>query len=415
MATVNPFKIAQNQVDEAAKFIDIDPEFIEIIKQPQRIIEVTIPIKMDNGKTKIFTGFRVQHNNARGPYKGGLRYHPNVSLDEVKALALWMTFKCSVVDIPYGGSKGGIIVDPHKLSAAELQRLTRGYVDKIFEFIGPRKDIPAPDVYTNSQVMAWILDEYNHISREHNPGVVTGKPLELEGSKGRDTATSKGGIIVLDELLNKLGIAKNDVTVAIQGFGNAGANMAELLHEEGFKIIAISDSKGAIVAKNQIDPRALLEHKKKTGSVIGFNGTTSISQEELLCLDATVIIPAALEDVFTEAIAKKVKAKIIVELANGPTTLEADHIFAKKGILLIPDILANAGGVTVSYFEWVQNLTRDYWSAEKVAKRLDEKMRQAFSDIYALSELKHITLRQAAYAISMERILASVKLRGNGN
>jgi glutamate dehydrogenase/leucine dehydrogenase len=415
MAAVNPFEIAQNQLAEAAKFIDVDKELLEILKQPQRIIEVSIPIKMDNGKTKIFTGFRVQHNNARGPYKGGLRYHPNVSLEEVKALALWMTFKCSVVDIPYGGAKGGIIVDPHKLSQAELQRLTRGYVDRIYEFIGPRKDIPAPDVYTNSQIMSWILDEYNHISREHNPGVVTGKPVELEGSKGRDTATSKGGIIVLDELLRNLGIEKSAVTVAIQGYGNAGANMAELLHDEGFKVIAVSDSKGGILAKNQIDPQALSEHKRKTGSVVGFNGSTPITQEELLTLDATVIIPAALEDVFTKENANRVKAKIIVELANGPTTLEADHIFAQKGIPVIPDILANAGGVTVSYFEWVQNLTRDYWSAEKVHDRLDEKMRSAFADIYTLSNQKKITLRQAAYAIAIERIISSIKLRGNGN
>lgn len=415
MAKINPFLIAQHQVQEAANFCDIPSDYLEILKVPQKILEVTIPIKMDSGETKIFTGFRVQHNNFRGPYKGGLRYHPDVNLDEVKALALWMTFKCAVVDIPFGGAKGGIIVDPHKLSGAELQRLTRGYVDKIFEFIGPRKDIPAPDVYTNSQVMSWILDEYDHISREHQPGVVTGKPVELEGSLGRDIATSAGGIIVLDRLLKKLGISKTKTTVAIQGYGNAGANMAELLYKEGYKIIAVSDSKGAILSASQIDPHALSEHKKKSGSVVGFKNTKSITQEQLLELPATVIIPAALEDVFTKEVALKVKAKIILELANGPTTTEADHIFAKKGIQVVPDILANAGGVTVSYFEWVQNLTRDYWNLETVEKRLDEVMEKSFEDIFDLAEQKKITLRQAAYAIALERIYKSVKLRGSGN
>lgn len=415
MAKINPFLTAQNQLQESAKYSKITKEYLEILKHPQRTIEVSIPVRMDNGKIQIFTGFRVQHNNYRGPYKGGLRYHPDVNLEEVKALSLWMTFKCSVVNIPFGGGKGGIIVDPHKLSDGELERLTRAYIDKIYDLIGPRKDIPAPDVYTNSQVMSWILDEFDHISREHHPGVVTGKPIELEGSLGRSTATSAGGIIVLDELLNKLNLDKKEVSVAIQGFGNAGSNIAELLHEEGFKIFAVSDSKGGIKSNEPIDPLALIAHKKKTGSVINFPNTTNISQNELLELPMTVIIPAALEDVFTKEVANKVKAKIILELANGPTTLEADRIFSKKKILVIPDILANAGGVTVSYFEWVQNLTRDYWDLEEIKLRLDKVMRQAFENIYNLSTNKKISLRQAAYAIALDRIYESIRLRGSEN
>jgi glutamate dehydrogenase (NAD(P)+) len=415
MVNLNPFEIAQKQIEGSAKYSKITSEYLDILKQPQRILEVNIPVRMDDGRTRIFTGFRVQHNNYRGPYKGGLRYHPGVNLNEVKALALWMTFKCAVVDIPYGGGKGGIIVDPKKLSDGELQRLTRGYVDKVFDLIGPRKDIPAPDVYTNPQIMSWILDEFNHISREHQPGVVTGKPVELEGSLGRNIATSKGGIIVLDALLKKLGVSKDKTMVAIQGFGNAGANMAELLHEEGYHILAVSDSKGGILSEEPIDVHSLLNHKKKTGSVINFKGCKNITQEELLALPVTVIIPAALEDVFTKEVASRVKAKVILELANGPSTPEADKIFKEKGIPVVPDILANAGGVTVSYFEWVQNLTRDYWSLDHVTERLTEIMNTSFEDIYQLSEIKRITLRQAAYAIALDRIYESIRLRGNGN
>lgn len=415
MASINPFKTAQDQITQASKFLKIDHELIDVLKEPQRVIEVSLPIRMDNGKTKIFRGFRSQHNNYRGPYKGGVRYHPGVNVDEIKALSIWMTFKCAVVGIPFGGAKGGIIVDPHQLSKTEKERLTRAYVDKIFEFIGPYKDIPAPDVYTDGQIMSWILDEYNHISREHNPAVVTGKPIEVEGSQGRDTATSTGGVIVLDELFKRLGIKREEATVAIQGFGNAGANVADILYHQGFKIVAVADSKGAVVSTDQIDPHALLKHKQKTGSVIGFKSTKSISTEDFLKLDVTVIVPAALENVFTKETAGSVKAKIILELANGPTTLEADEIFHKKNIIVIPDILANAGGVTVSYFEWVQNLSRDYWSHEEVSRRLEEIMASSFETIYEKSQQHKITLRTAAFVVALERILASINLRGNGN
>lgn len=415
MLEINPFESVKRQIDDAAKISHFEKEYLEFLKHPQKIIEVSIPIKMDSGKTEIFTGFRVQYNNYRGPYKGGIRYHPGVNLDEMKALAAWMTFKCAVVNLPFGGAKGGIIVDPHKLSAGELQRLTRAYVDRIFEFIGPKKDIAAPDVYTNAQVMSWILDEYNHISREHSPAVVTGKPVELEGSEGRDTATSTGGVIVLDELLKHFGIPREHAKLAIQGFGNVGANIANILYHQGFQIVAVSDSRGAIFSQDQIDPHALTDHKKKTGSVVGFKGTKNISQEELLESDVAVIIPAALENVFTEENAKKVKAKIILELANGPTTPEADQVFTEKGIVVIPDILANAGGVTVSYFEWVQNLSREHWPLEKVENRLREVMTQSFEAIYELSIQKKNTLRQAAFCIALERICQSIRLRGNGN
>ncbi len=415
MAKNNPFLTAQKQIDLASKYLEIDHDLVEILKEPQRVVEVALPIRMDNGKIKIFRGFRSQHNNYRGPYKGGIRFHPDVNIDEIKALSVWMTFKCAAVGIPFGGAKGGIIVDPHKLSKAEKEKLTRAYVDKIFEFIGPYKDIPAPDVYTDGQIMSWILDEYNHISREHNPAVVTGKPVAVEGSLGRDTATSMGGVIVLDKLLKRIGIERDKASVAIQGFGNAGANVADILYHQGFKIVAVADSKGAIVSRNQIDPHALVEHKKKTGSVIGFESTRTVSTDEFLKLDVTVIIPAALENVFTAENADSVKAKVILELANGPSTIEADEIFHKKKILVIPDILANAGGVTVSYFEWAQNLSRDYWTLEKVESRLQEVMSSSFETIYEKSLQHSITMRVAAFVVAMERILSSINLRGNGN
>lgn len=415
MEKINPYQNLLELIDNSTKYGDFDPDQIEIIKHPQKIIEVSLPIKMDSGKVKVFKGFRVQHNNCRGPYKGGLRFHPTVTLEEVETLAALMTFKCAVVNIPYGGAKGGIIVDPKKLSAAETEKLTRSYVDKIFEFIGPTKDIPAPDVYTNSQIMSWILDEYNHISRTHAPGVVTGKPVELEGSLGRDTATSAGGVIVLNRAIKHLGINKEKSTVAIQGFGNAGANIADILYHEGFKIVAISDSKGGIFSAEGIDPHALVEHKKRAGTVSNFKNTTNITSEHLLTLDATVLVPAALEGVITKENAKSIKAKIILELANGPTTPEADSILQKKKIIVIPDILANAGGVTVSYFEWLQNLSRDYWTLETVQNRLNQKMIQAFDDIYQSSELHKITLRQAAILIALSRICTCITMRGNGN
>ncbi len=408
----NPFKNAQNQIDRAAKYSDCDSEIIKVLKEPQKVLEVNIPIEMDNGKVQIFKGFRAQHNNYRGPYKGGIRFHPDVNVDEVKALATWMTFKCATVNIPFGGSKGGVIVDSSKLSEHELKHLTQGYIDKIFEFIGPDTDIPAPDVYTNPQIMAWIMDEYSHISRIHSPGVVTGKPLENEGSLGRGTATAQGAAYVLYEYLKTKTREPKNTTVAIQGFGNAGANLTDILFHKGFKIIAVSDSRGAIVNKEGLDPHEISAHKNKKGSVKGLSGSKSIPAEKILELDVDILVPAALENVITKSNANKIKASCVLEVANGPTTPEADDMLTKKKIDVLPDILSNAGGVTVSYFEWVQNRSRYYWTEEEVGQKLLEKMTKAFLDIHNFMANKKITYRQSAYALAIDRIGKAVKSRG---
>jgi len=409
---LNPFENAQKQIDQAAKYSDCDSEIIKVLKEPQKVLEVSMPIEMDNGKVHIFKGFRAQHNNYRGPYKGGIRFHPDVNVDEIKALATWMTFKCATVDIPFGGSKGGVVVDPSKLSEHELKHLTQGYVDKIFEFIGPDKDIPAPDVYTNSQIMAWVMDEYSHISRVHSPGVVTGKPLENEGSLGRDTATAQGAAYVLYEYLKTKMKKPGETTVAIQGFGNAGANLADILFHKSFKIVAVSDSRGAIYNTEGLDPHDIQKHKNKNRTVKGMSGAKSIPAEKILELDVNILVPAALENVITKSNANRVKASCILEVANGPTTPEADEILAKKKIDVIPDILANAGGVTVSYFEWVQNRSRYYWTEKEIDQKLLERMTKAFLDIHNFMTNKKITYRQAAYALAINRIGKAVKNRG---
>jgi len=408
----NPYINVQKQIDEAKELVDFDPEIIEILKYPQKILEVSIPMKMDDGKIKIFHGYRVQHNNYRGPYKGGVRYHPQVNLDEVKALAIWMTFKCAVVDIPFGGAKGGIIVNPKELTKHELEHLTRGYIDKIFSNIGPYKDVPAPDVYTNAQVMAWIMDEYSHIAQEHTPAVVTGKPIENEGSLGRDTATAQGGVYVLLEYLKRKDLNIKDISIAVQGFGNAGSNAAILLNNLGAKIVAISDSRGAVYSEDGIDPKLLLTYKKKTGGVANFPGTKNIGNEDFFGLKNDIFIPAALENAITDKNAKTIQSKAILELANGPTTPEADKILKEKGIDIIPDILANAGGVTVSYLEWTQNLSRDYLSEEQVICRLKDKMIKAFNDVYDFASNKSCTFREAAFALAIERVSKAIHNRG---
>lgn len=408
----NPFLNAQKQIDLASKYADVEKGIVEVLKYPQKIVEVSIPIEMDNGEVKIFTGFRVQHNNYRGPYKGGVRYHPEVNMDEVKALSTWMTFKCATVDIPYGGAKGGVIVDPKKLSNHELKHLTQGYIDKIFEMIGPYKDIPAPDVNTNAQIMAWIMDEYSHISRTHSPAVVTGKPLENEGSLGRDTATAQGAAYVLLAYLKTKVKEPKNLTVAIQGFGNAGANLADILYHLGFKIVALADSAGAVYHKEGIDPHEAESVKSKHGSISKMKNVKHIQSSDIFELEADILIPAALENVITKENVKKIKAQVILEVANGPTTPEADVILEKKKIDVVPDILANAGGVTVSYFEWVQNLSRYYWSAEEVDEKLKIKMEKAFLDIFDFATAKKITLRKAAYALAINRIGKAVKNRG---
>ena len=403
----NPFTSAKQVIDEAVKIGDLNKELAEYIKEPEKIVEVNIPVRMDNGKLKTFKGFRVQHNNFRGPYKGGLRFHPETNLDEVKALATWMSIKCAVVDIPYGGGKGGIEVDVKKLSEKEIEKLTRSFVRQVNNFVGPKIDIPAPDVNTNPKIIDWFYDEYSKIVGKKTPAVVTGKSIKNGGSLGRDTATARGAQIVLNQLIKKYKFPIE--TVAIQGFGNAGENIAKLLYKQGLKIIAISDSSGAIYDPSGIDPNKISELKKKFGRIANIPNAKIISNEKMIQLDVDLLALAALENVITEKNAKQINCKVILELANGPTTPEADKIIGKK-IKILPDILTNAGGVTVSYFEWLQNLKQNSWSADKVDKKLIKIMSQASDEIFALSEKKKITFRQAAYVIAVGKIIRSAKI-----
>ncbi|MEK6916989.1 MAG: Glu/Leu/Phe/Val dehydrogenase, partial [Nanoarchaeota archaeon] len=366
------FDNVKKQLSNINKTMKLSDKEMKLLLTPNKVIQEELEVKMDSGEMKKFQAFRVQYNRARGPTKGGIRYHPNVSLGEVKSLAFWMAVKCAVVDIPYGGAKGGIIVNPKELSQKELERLSRAFIRAIYKDIGPMKDIPAPDVYTNSQIMAWMLDEYEKLTGENAPGVITGKPLELGGSKGRSFATSQGGAYVLREFAKIKGLQPEETTVAVQGFGNAGSFIAKILDEWGYKIVAVSDSKGGIYNKNGLNIKALEHHKEKTGSVKGF--AVDISNKELLELDVDVLVPAALENQITSQNADKIKAKVILELANGPVTPEADELLAKKKIAVLPDVLANAGGVTVSYFEWVQNLYGYYWEEAEILEKLDDEM-----------------------------------------
>ncbi len=410
---LNPFKIAQEQLDKAAKIMKLDPAVHQILREPMRILEVTIPVKMDDGSVKVFKGFRVQYNDARGPTKGGIRFHPQETLDTVKALAAWMTWKTSVVDLPYGGAKGGVICNPKEMSVAELERLSRGYIRAIGRFIGPEKDIPAPDVYTTPQIMAWMMDEYSKIVGYNTPGVITGKPLEVGGSLGRGDATAKGGMYVLREAAKKIKLDLKKATVAVQGYGNAGQYAHKLVTEMfGSKVVAVSDSKAGIYSEKGLDYDKVLAYKEKTGSVINFPGAKNITNEELLELNVDVLIPAALENQITGKNANNIKAKIVLELANGPTTPEADEILYKKGILDIPDFLANAGGVTVSYFEWVQNINGYYWTEQEVYDRLDQKMTGSFKDVMDAADEYKVDTRTAAYLVAVKRVADAVKARG---
>lgn len=407
----NQFKEALAQLNKTCEIMNVEHDEVEILKSPQKVIEVSIPIKMDGGDLKVFTGYRVQYNNARGPFKGGLRYHPQVNLDEVQALAFWMTIKCAVADIPYGGSKGGITVDAKQLSKSELERLTRGYVRAIAEFVGPCKDIPAPDVYTNPQIMAWFMDEYSRIKGQNEPAVVTGKPVEIGGSLGRDTATAQGGFYVLENILKKLKL-KNDITIAIQGFGNAGMNFAKIAFEHNYKVAAVADSKGGIFNPKGLDMAKVIEHKNKTGSVINFAGTQNVSNEELLELPVKILVPAALERVITINNADKIKAGIVLELANGPTTIEAGEKLYEKAVLVVPDVLANSGGVIVSYFEWVQNLRHYYWELPKVRANLDKQINRATDLVWQYMQDYNVNMRTAAYIIAIEKIVKALKIKG---
>jgi glutamate dehydrogenase (NAD(P)+) len=413
MENINPWEVALMQFDQVADRLELDSYIRERLKRPKRILTVNFPVRMDDGSIKMFEGYRVHHNVDRGPSKGGIRYHPNVTIDEVKALAIWMTWKCAVVNVPFGGAKGGVICDPHKMSMGEIERLTRRYTTEISFFIGPEKDIPAPDVNTNPQIMAWIMDTYSMNIGYSVPHVVTGKPLEIGGSEGRVEATARGCIFTILKTCNFLGLPINKARVVIQGYGNAGYNVAKLIVEEGARVIAISDSKGGIYNEEGLNPEEVIRHKRETGSVIDFPKARNITNEELLELDCEILVPAALENQIHENNAHKIKAKIIAEAANGPTTPEADKILFSRGIFVIPDILANAGGVTVSYFEWVQDLQAFFWKEEDVNLKLKEVIESSFYNVLEIFKReKDIDMRTAAYMLAIGRVARAVQLRG---
>ncbi len=409
---LNPYRIAQLQFDIAAEQLKLDPGLRQVLRTPKRILEVSVPTKMDNGQVRVFTGFRVQHNVARGPAKGGIRYHPAVTLDEVRALASWMTWKTATVNIPYGGGKGGVICDPKKMSKSELERMTRRFTSEILPIIGPDRDIPAPDVYTDSQTMAWIMDTYSMTVGHSALGVVTGKPISVGGSAGRNEATARGCLFTVEEACRVKKMALRGSTVAIQGFGNAGAIAARLFAEKKAKIIAVSDSRGGVYNSRGIDPMKAVRYKERSGTVVGMPGTSRISNEDLLALKCDVLIPAALENAITLDNVDMIKAKIIAEAANGPTTPRADEVLARKGIFLIPDILANAGGVTVSYFEWAQNLQGFFWSEEQVNSQLEQVMKRAFNDVFEVSRKYRTHMRTAAYVLAVGRVADATLVRG---
>lgn len=414
---LNPFENAQKQVKKACDKLGMEPAVYEILKEPAKVLEVSIPVKMDDGSVKVFKGFRAQHNDAVGPTKGGVRFHQNVSRDEVKALSIWMTFKCAVTGIPYGGGKGGIIVDPKTLSTGELERLTRGYIDAIHKFIGEKVDVPAPDVNTNGQIMAWMVDEYNKLVGRSAIGVITGKPVEFGGSLGRSAATGFGVAVTAREAAAKLGIDMKKAKLAIQGIGNVGGSTVVNCQKLGGTVVAMAEwcrEKGtyAIYNENGLDGNEMIAYIKEHGNLLGFPGSKEISLAEFWALDVDILIPAALENAITKEVAESIKAKLVCEAANGPTTPEADEILNKKGITLTPDILTNAGGVTVSYFEWVQNLYGYYWTEEVVEQKEEEAMVNAFNDIWKIKEEYNVPMREAAYMHSIKKVAAAMKLRG---
>ena len=411
-AKPNPFENALEQLSIAAEYLRLDSGLLAILSQPKRILTASLPVRMDNGKIKVFTGYRVQYNDARGPFKGGIRYHPGVTLDEVKALSAWMTWKCSVADIPFGGAKGGVICDPKAMSQHELEGLSRRYASAIAPIIGPYQDIPAPDVYTNGQIMAWILDTYSHLQGQPVPGVITGKPIPLGGSLGRDTATGRGAAFCTREAAKVSKLQLKGATMAVQGFGNAGSHYSIILEGMGAKLIAASDSQGGILSKKGLDAKKVLRFKEKTGSVVGFPGSEKVSNDELLKLECDVLCPAALENSITKDIAKGVRAKIIAECANGPTTPEADKVLDRNKVLVIPDILANSGGVIVSYLEWVQNLQRFYWSEEEVNAELESKITSAFNGTHAQATKHGVSMRTGAMIVGVGRVAEAVKTLG---
>jgi glutamate dehydrogenase (NAD(P)+) len=411
-ARINPWDVAQRQFDLAADRLNLDPGLRRVLREPRRELTVHFPVKMDDGSVQVFTGYRVQHNLGRGPAKGGIRYHQDVSLDEIKALAMWMTWKCAVVGIPYGGGKGGVIVDPKKLSMKELEALTRRFTTEIEVLIGPERDIPAPDVNTNAQVMAWMMDTYSMHAGHTVPGVVTGKPISLGGSEGRTEATARGAVYCIVEAAARQGMDLRESTVAVQGFGNAGSIAARLISDEGSTVLAVSDSTGGIHNPDGLDIDRVIGWKKEHGTVQGFPGARDVTNADVLEVDCDILIPAALENQITARNASQIRARIIAEAANGPTTPEADEILFDRGVFMIPDILCNAGGVTVSYFEWVQDLNRDHWSEPMVNAKLKEIMVRSFAETLRLAETEEVNMRTGAYLLAVQRVADATSMRG---
>ncbi|HEX5564024.1 MAG TPA: Glu/Leu/Phe/Val dehydrogenase [Sporosarcina sp.] len=408
---LNLFTSTQVVIKDALDKLGYDEGMYDLLKEPIRMVEVRIPVRMDDGKVKVFTGFRGQHNDAVGPTKGGVRFHPGVTADEVRALSMWMTLKAGIVDLPYGGGKGGIICDPREMSMGELERLSRGYVRALSQVMGPTKDIPAPDVFTNAQIMAWMMDEYSRIDEFNSPGFITGKPIVLGGSQGRDRATAEGVTIIINEAAKKRGIDMKGARVVIQGFGNAGSFLSKFLHDAGAKVIGISDAYGALHDPDGLDIDYLLDRRDSFGTVTTLFDNT-ITNAELLELDCDILVPAAIENQITEKNANNIKATIVVEAANGPTTSEATKILTDRGILLVPDVLASAGGVTVSYFEWVQNNMGYYWTEEEVREKMTTKMVDAFENVYNVASTRNIDMRLAAYMIGIRKTAEASRFRG---
>jgi glutamate dehydrogenase (NAD(P)+) len=412
VAASSAWDTALQQLEDAARIMNLDPGVHEVLRYPRRALQVSVPTRMDDGTLRVFQGYRVHHNTSRGPSKGGLRYHPQVDMDEVKALAMWMTWKCAVVNIPYGGAKGGVVVDPAELSSGELQRMTRRYASEILPLIGPEKDIPAPDLGTNEQVMAWIMDTYSTREGFSVPGVVTGKPVSIGGSAGRSMATARGVMYIALATLKHLGMSVEEAGVVVQGFGNVGGGTVQLLHDQGCKIVAVSDVTGGVYNPEGLSPHGLFAHKEKGGQLMEYEGGVPVTNDELLELECDVLIPAAIEGQLTAENADRVKASVIVEGANGPTTPEGDEIFEDRGILVVPDILANAGGVTVSYFEWVQALQALYWSEDEVNDRLRKIMETAYVDVINLAEERKVPMRKAATILGVGRVAEAHVTRG---
>jgi glutamate dehydrogenase/leucine dehydrogenase len=408
----NPYEVALENFDLAADALELDADIREMMKYPERVLIVTLPVRLDNGRIRRFEGYRVQHNTSRGPAKGGIRYHPGVTLDEVKALATWMTWKCAVVNIPFGGGKGGVACNPKQLSAGELERLTRRYASAILPLIGPEQDIPAPDVYTNPQIMAWIMDTYSMTKGYPIPGVVTGKPLSLGGSLGRNEATGRGVFYTIQTACEHLRFPLKEARVAVHGFGNAGSVAAHLLDSHQCRVIAVSDSKGCVYNRHGLDIPKLMLHKEKTGTVVGFPASEQIPPDELFSLDCDILIPAALENSITADNAPAIRAKILAEAANGPTTPEADRILEANGVFIIPDILCNAGGVTVSYFEWVQDEQHLFWEAQDIYTRLERIMKTSFQDVVRIHQERRVSMRIAANMLGISRVAEATRLRG---